>query len=99
MVVSEQRVVGKAMPRTDAPAKLTGQERYAGDLAIPGLLHARPVLSTYAHARLVSIDSAAAREIPGVVAVLVAADLPFVAQGGPPRAAESLAREEVVYAG
>src|SRR5215212_4266927 len=78
---------------------LTGRERYAGDLALPGLLHARPVLSLHAHARLVGIDAEAARRVPGVVAVLTAADLPFAPQGGPPRAAESLAREEIVYAG
>ncbi|HYI15571.1 MAG TPA: xanthine dehydrogenase family protein molybdopterin-binding subunit, partial [Thermomicrobiales bacterium] len=99
MTATEQRVIGKATPRADAPAKLTGQERYAGDLAFPGLLHARPVLSVAAHARLTGIDSAAAREVPGVVAVLTAADLPFVAEGGPPRALESLAKEEIVYAG
>src|SRR5215212_318157 len=78
---------------------LTGRERYAGDLALPGLLHARPVLSLHAHARLVGIDAEAARRVPGVVAVLTAADLPFASAGGPPRAAESLAREEIVDAG
>ncbi|HUG16098.1 MAG TPA: xanthine dehydrogenase family protein molybdopterin-binding subunit [Thermomicrobiales bacterium] len=99
MVASEQRVIGRATRRADAPAKLTGQERYAGDLAVSGLLHARLVLSTYAHARLLGIDCAAARAVPGVVAVLAADDLPFAAGDGPPRAAESLARDEVVFAG
>src|SRR5437764_15497246 len=99
MVASEQRVIGRPTPRADAPAKLTGQERYASDLALPGLLHARPVLSVYAHARLVGIDAEAARRAPGVVAVLTAADLPFAPQGAPPRAAESLARQERGYAG
>ncbi len=99
MVISDQRVIGQPMPRADAPAKLSGQERYAGDLALAGLVHARPVLSVRAHARLVGVDRAAALAVPGVVAVLVAADLPFATQGGPPRATESLAREEVVYAG
>lgn len=99
MVISEQRVIGQPTPRTDAPAKLTGQERYAGDLALAGLLHARLVLSTHAHARLVRVDTEAARQLPGVTAVLTAGDLPFAAEGGPPRATESLAREEIVYAG
>src|SRR5215211_3173094 len=99
MVASERRVIGRPTRRADAPAKLTGRERYAGDLALPGLLHARPVLSLHPHARLVGVDAAAARLLPGVVAVLTAADLPFAPQGGPPRAAESLAREEIVYAG
>ncbi len=99
MVVLEQRVIGRPTARADAPPKLTGQERYAGDLALAGLLHARPVLSQHAHARLVRLDATAALAVRGVVAVLAAADLPFVAEGGPPRAAESLARGEIVYAG
>src|SRR5687768_12966633 len=99
MVVQEHRVIGRPMPRADAPAELTGQERFAGDLAVAGLLHARPVLSQHAHARLVEIDSNAAAALPGVVAILTATDLPIAAQGAPPRAAESLARDEVVYAG
>ncbi len=99
MAVTEQRIIGQPTPRADAPAKLTGQERYAGDLKLAGLLHARPVLSVVAHARLTGIDSTDARNVPGVVAILTAADLPFAPQGGPPRASESLAREEIVYAG
>src|SRR5215217_1612831 len=87
MVASERRVIGRPTRRADAPAKLTGQERYAGDLALPGLLHARPVLSLHAHARLVGIDGEAARRVPGVVSVLTAVDLPFAPQGAPPRAA------------
>jgi CO/xanthine dehydrogenase Mo-binding subunit len=99
MVASPERMVGRATKRMDAPAKLTGQERYAGDLAVPGLLHARPVLSAHAHARITGIDAEAAKRVPGVVAVLTAADLPFASAGAPPRASESLAREEAVYAG
>ncbi len=68
MVISEQRVIGHATPRADAPAKLSGQERYAGDLALAGLVHARPVLSVRAHARLVSVNREAALAVAGVVA-------------------------------
>jgi CO/xanthine dehydrogenase Mo-binding subunit len=98
VVTSTERVVGQSLPRADAPAKLTGRERYAGDLALPGLVHARPVLSAMAHARVKGIDASAALALPGVVAVLTASDLPFAA-AGPARAHESLARGEVVYAG
>ncbi|RIK46423.1 MAG: xanthine dehydrogenase [Chloroflexi bacterium] len=96
--MGETHVIGTRMPRADAPAKLRGQERFAGDLPVHGLLHARPVLSLQAHARLNGIDASAALAVPGVVAVLTAADLPF-SGGGPPRANESLARTEIVYAG
>ena len=69
-----ERIVGTPMRRTDAPAKLNGQEHFAGDLAIPGLLHARPVLSAYAHARLTGVDATAASKFPRVVAVLTAGE-------------------------
>lgn len=99
MVSSEQQLVGRPIPRSDAPAKVTGSEHYVGDINLPGLLHARPVPSTEAHARLISIDTSAAMLLPGVVAVLTAADLPFDPKGGPPRALESVARTEIVYVG
>ena len=69
--------VGKPQKRQDAPQKLTGQERFTADLQLHGLLHARLVGSAYAHARINGIDKSAALAIPGVVAVLTAADLPI----------------------
>ena len=55
-------------------------------------------LASAAHARIVSIDATAALALEGVVAVLTAADLP-IAEGATGRAADALAREEVVWAG
>ena len=66
-------------------------------MPVYGLLHARPVLAADAHARLNGIDTSAALAVPGVVAVLTHADLPLA--GGSGRAAEPLAREEIVWAG
>jgi CO/xanthine dehydrogenase Mo-binding subunit len=91
-------LIGVARPRVDAPDKVTGATRYAADGYVHGLLHARPVLSTEAHARIRSVDKDAALAIPGVVAVLLASDLPL-ATTGTDRTAEPLAREEVVFAG
>src|SRR3954468_10619056 len=88
-------LIGTARRRRDGQAKVLGQTRYVGDMPVHGLLHARPVLAAEAHARLISIDASAALEIPGVVAVLTAADLPL--KGGSGRVAEPLAREEVVW--
>ncbi|HYI74239.1 MAG TPA: xanthine dehydrogenase family protein molybdopterin-binding subunit [Gaiellaceae bacterium] len=90
--------LGVARPRIDAPDKVTGATRYAADGYIHGLLHARLVLSTESHARILGVDDAAALDVPGVVAVLTAADLP-IASSGIDRTAEPLAREEVVFAG
>ena len=69
--------VGQRAKRLDAPPKLTGQERFTGDLKFPGLLYARPVGSAHAHARIVSVDKSAALQVPGVVAVYTADDLPI----------------------
>jgi CO/xanthine dehydrogenase Mo-binding subunit len=90
--------IGVSAPRRDSGPKVRGATRFAGDLQVPGLLHARLVLAHEAHARIRRIDAAAARQIPGVVAVLTAADLPITATGKG-RMYEPLAREEVVYAG
>jgi CO/xanthine dehydrogenase Mo-binding subunit len=90
--------IGVPRRRVDGGDKVRGATRYAADLPIPGVLHARLVLATEAHARIVSIDGDAARAMPGVVAVLAADDLP-VSPDAPGRAGEPLAREEVVFAG
>ena len=91
-------VVGVPTPRRDSEPKVRGTTRFAADLPVHGLLHARLVLAHEAHAMITSIATDAARALPGVVAVLTAADLPIVATG-PGRLYEPLAREEVVYAG
>ena len=91
--------VGVARPRSDAPAKVRGATRYGADrLPQRGLLHARLVLASRAHARIVSIDREAALAVPGVVAVLTAEDLPIRAKGHD-RMTKPLARREVVFAG
>ncbi|HEX2346638.1 MAG TPA: xanthine dehydrogenase family protein molybdopterin-binding subunit [Gaiellaceae bacterium] len=93
-----EALIGVARPRIDAPDKVTGATRFAADGYVHGLLHARPILSTEPHARIRQVDREAALSVPGVVAVLVAADLPM-ATSGTDRTAEPLAREEVVFAG
>jgi CO/xanthine dehydrogenase Mo-binding subunit/xanthine dehydrogenase iron-sulfur cluster and FAD-binding subunit A len=51
-----------------------GTFRYSGDVERPGMLHARILRSPHAHARIVSIDTEAARACPGVAAIITAAD-------------------------
>jgi CO/xanthine dehydrogenase Mo-binding subunit len=96
--MSDTTLIGVARPRVDAPDKVTGATRYAADGHVHGLLHARPVLSTEVHARIRGVDGEGALGRPGVVAVLVASDLPL-ATTGTDRTSEPLAREEVVFAG
>lgn len=90
--------VGAPRPRPDTPAKVRGATRYASDRPIRGLLHARLVLAPRAHARIVSIEREAALAVPGVVAVLIAADLPLKGEGSD-RLSRPLATSEVVFAG
>ena len=70
-----RRWVGKALPRREDRAFLTGEARYVADLPATRALHMRVVRSTAAHARMSSIDPGPALAMPGVVAVFTAADL------------------------
>lgn len=70
------RQLGQALRRIDAPGKVTGRTRYAGDYAMPGMLHAKVVRANLASARLRRLDVSKARALDGVVCVLTAADMP-----------------------
>jgi carbon-monoxide dehydrogenase large subunit len=69
------KLVGVSIPRPKAAQLAAGRGRYTDDVRLPGMLHAAFLRSPYAHARIVSSDAVAARALPGVVAVLFAADL------------------------
>ncbi|MDR7471052.1 MAG: xanthine dehydrogenase family protein molybdopterin-binding subunit, partial [Armatimonadota bacterium] len=71
--------VGRRMPRMDGREKVTAVARYTEDLRLPGMLYARLLLSPYAHARILNVRRDAALAVPGVVAVLLAEDLPLAA--------------------
>lgn len=62
--------------RNDGVAKVTGRARYTDDLSLPGMLHAVPVYTKLPRAKLVSIDADEALQLPGVVAVITAQDIP-----------------------
>ncbi len=95
------RVVGQSVRRTDALEKVTGRARYLSDLELPGMAHARLLRSPHAHARIVRVDVARARALPGVHAVLAASDLTFCdpAYGPALRDRPLLASEVVRYEG
>jgi len=69
-------VVGKALPKVDSFAKVTGQEKFADDIILPQMLYGKMLRSIYAHARLKRIDVSKALALPGVVAIATGADLP-----------------------
>lgn len=74
--VTPLRVVGNIVPKPDALLKATGKAIYAADLYFEGMLYAKVLRSSYPHARILRIDTTRARNLPGVVAVLTAEDVP-----------------------
>ena len=64
-------IIGKPLPRLDGEMKVTGKARYTFDVDLPGMLHARRVVSTVPHARVLSVDTSEAEKYPGVRAVHV----------------------------
>ena len=80
--------VGRALPRAEDERFVKGEAKYVGDMKLPEMLHAAFVRSLYAHGRILSIEPEAARSLPGVRAVLTAADaaelddFPLVARSG-----------------
>jgi 4-hydroxybenzoyl-CoA reductase alpha subunit len=102
--VSAQRkrfdVVGKPRRRVDGRAKVTGQTRFADDIALPRMLHCKLLRSPVPHAEIESIDVSRARRAPGVHLVLTGNEFPIpfgilpVTQDEYP-----LARDRVRYVG
>ena len=90
---------GRSVPHESATGHVTGKALYTDDLLgrFPNLLHAWPVLAPHAHAELISLDAAGALELPGVVTVLTAADVPGEGDTGPVRHDEPLFPKEVVH--
>jgi aerobic carbon-monoxide dehydrogenase large subunit len=78
-----ERYTGASIKRSEDPRILTGAGRYVDDIKLPGMLHAAFVRSPMAHARVLSVDASAARELPGVVAVLTGADLEAITVRAP----------------
>jgi nicotinate dehydrogenase subunit B len=67
---SDYSIVGKSINRIDLPGKLTGVPSYVQDMRLPGMVFARVVRPPRYGAKLVSLDEAAVRSLPGVVAVV-----------------------------
>lgn len=70
------RTIGTSPVRPDAIEKVTGQALYGADFNLPGMLFGAVLRSPHAHARILSIATASALAMPGVKAVITAADLP-----------------------
>ena len=71
---SGYRFIGKPMPRKEDARLVTGKGRFTDDFSLDGQVYAAMVRSPYPHARIVSIDTAAAKAMPGVLGVFTGAD-------------------------
>ena len=94
-------VIGKSVPKIDARDKVTGRAKYTGDLKLPGMLFGKILRSPHAHARILSIDTSRAEQLPGVLAVITAKDVPSTVYGiSPARYDETIfAIEKVIQVG
>ena len=94
-------IVGESHPHESALAHVTGTALYTDDLyqRMVGVLHAYPVQSTHAHARILSLDPTPALKVPGVVRVITAADIPGVNDQGTKHDEPMIPPEEVMFYG
>src|SRR5690242_6507032 len=101
--VTEHRIVGQSVDRTDIPAKAAGTFIYVHDVRVPGMLHGRVVRPPYSGLDvgdfigrcLESVDRQAIADVPGVVAVVVEGDFVGVVAEREEYAAEAAARLDV----
>ena len=75
-MASNYRHIGKATPRKDARAIVTGRAQYIDDVKLPGMLYGKVLRSPYPHARIKNIDTSKAEACPGVKAVLTYKNVP-----------------------
>src|ERR1700679_4245242 len=106
---SSLKVVGSRPIRPDGVDKVTGRALFAADTRAAGMLWGKILRSPHAHARIISIDTSKAEALPGVRAVVTAADFPdikseeaFVGEGPMnfrDLARNIMARNKVLYEG
>jgi len=91
--------IGQPAGHIEGPAKVSGRTLYTADIALPGMLWGKCLRSPVPHARILAIDVAPARQLPGVHAVLTGADLPEVRLGRFLLDMPVLARDRVRFVG
>lgn len=91
--------VGKRTKRADSPPKLTGLEKFTGDLRFPGMLRAHLIGSDVAHAKITGVNADAAIAVPGVFGVYTSGDLPVVRAENGASPLSVLADGEALYVG
>src|SRR5712664_732220 len=103
--VDSYTIVGQSVPRTDLPAKATGELVYVHDVRVPGMLHGRVVRPPYAGVdagafvgtSLIAVDEASVRDIPGLVAVVTIRDFVGVIAEREENAVKAAAQLKVIW--
>src|SRR4029078_9607405 len=67
--------IGRSVPRPNLARLMQGRAQYVSDVVLPRMAHVAYVRSPHAHAKIMSIDAAAARKAPGVIAVVTGVEL------------------------
>ncbi len=75
-IIEKTSIIGARVTKLDAPDKTTARTRYINDMVLPRMLYAKILRTDRVHARILSVDTSAAKALPGVQAVIVAADTP-----------------------
>ncbi len=94
-------VVGKRLPKVDAADKATGHAIFTDDIVVPNMIYGKLLLSSVAHAKIISIDTSKAKALPGVKVILTGKDVPDITYGtSPARYDENiLAKDKVRFVG
>ncbi|HRD96240.1 MAG TPA: xanthine dehydrogenase family protein molybdopterin-binding subunit [Rubrivivax sp.] len=95
--MSDSAIIGHSVKRVDLLGKVTGAAQYAGDIQLPGMLHARTLRCQVAHAHIRRIDTTRALALAGVKAVLTHENVPRVLHAGSPHPrSSSLAADQYI---
>jgi CO/xanthine dehydrogenase Mo-binding subunit len=93
------KVIGQPLPRVEGAAKVSGALHYAADTVRPGMLWGKVLRSPLAHARILNIDTSGALSLPGVKAVITAADMNPRLIGATLKDMPVMARDRVRFVG
>ncbi len=97
---NKYKYIGKSERNVNGREKVTGTAKYCSDMELPRMLYGKVKRSPYPHARIISIDTSKAKELPGVKVVIVGDDETCPYRFGAGVADEYvLARDKVLYVG
>ena len=98
-MVASYSVIGQPIVRGEGPEKVSGQSVYASDVNLPGMLWGKILRSPLPYARIVSIDTSRAKDLPGVHAVITGQDIPERRVGRLLRDCPVLCKDQVLFVG